>query len=112
MGWQGEPITRVRREVSGTDAHGNPSYADVEATIEGGWLAPEKDSREPRESGRDAVVTSPALFFPGARPDLRADDKVIVRGEKYEVEGDPSDWRDPFGSDLGGLVVTLRRAEG
>jgi hypothetical protein len=69
-------------------------------------------SREPVEVGRTQTITTPKLYFRRERPDLTPSDIVIVRGVPYEIEGDPADWRSPYGSAVGGLVVELKRAEG
>ena len=107
----GEPVERIRREQTGVDRYGNPQYTDVESTVEGAAFDP-GGSREPVEVGRTQTVTTPKLYFANSRPDLTRDDSVRVRGVVYAVEGDPADWRSPFGSSLGGLVVELKRAEG
>ena len=40
-------------------------------------------------------------------------DQLVVRGEVYDVEGQPPAWIDPEGdTSLGGIMVTGRRAEG
>jgi hypothetical protein len=111
MPFVGEPVQRVRREVTGTDRYGNDTYEDVATELAERAGFDPGGSREPVEVGRDQVVTNPKLYFPDQRPDLREDDAVIVRGERYAIEGDPADWRSPFGSTLGGLVVELQRVE-
>ena len=107
-----ETVTRIRAGApTGTDAFGQPIPGpDVETAIEGALFAPGASS-EPVEVGREAVVSSPTLYFRGARPDLVRTDRVRVRGLVYELDGDPADWRNGD-SPVGGLVVTLRRAGG
>lgn len=109
MAFIGEPVTRVRRQVTGTDRYGNDVHADVETVLAEPAAFDPGGSLEPVEVGRKQVVTTPKLYFLNERPDLRDDDTVIVRGERYTIEGDPADWRSPFGSTLGGLVVELQR---
>lgn len=108
----GELVTRRRRAQSGVDRYGNPVYADVEAALPERAAFDPGGSREPVEVGREQVVTTPKLYFPRAFPDLMPSDRVRVRGVTYSIEGEPAVWIDPFGSDNGGTVVELKRAEG
>lgn len=108
---QGEVVTRLRRQQTGVDRYDNPVYAEVSTDIPGAAFAPEQKSSEPVEVGRTPIITQPTLYFL-TRPDFTAGDAVLVRGERYEVDGDPADWRSPWGTGFGGLVVTLKRVEG
>lgn len=108
----GETVTRLRKVEGATDRYGNPTHTTVEAEIPGAAFAPEQDSQEPLEVGRTSVVTQPALYFYLSRPDLRSGDAVRVRGEMYEVDGKPADWRSPWGTSLTGLVVRLKMVTG
>lgn len=108
----GETVTRVRREAAGTDRGGNPTFTETLTDIPGAFFAPEQASSETLTVNRESVRTSPSLYFPGSWPDITERDAVIVRGERYMVDGEPADWRSPWGGQLGGLVVTLKRVEG
>lgn len=109
----GETVTRIRPTESGVDRYGNPVFTDAEVDIPGAFFAPEQSSTELTQVGRVPVITKPSLYFPGAWPDLVASDRVRVRGLVFEVNGDPADWRNPWGGPLpGGLVVTLERVTG
>lgn len=109
----GETVTRVRRGPSpGLDRYRKPlPGADVETPIEGAAFAPE-GSPESVEVGRVVLSEAPKLYFRQSRPDIVASDRLRVRGDLYDVSERPADWRDPWGSDVGGLVVTLKRSEG
>ncbi|BDZ40820.1 hypothetical protein GCM10025865_01190 [Paraoerskovia sediminicola] len=107
----GELVTRRRRTAGAPDRYGNPTYTWSDVLLGQGAAFDPGGSREPVEVGREQVVTTPRLYFVD-RPDLTADDRVLVRGIEYAVEGTPADWRDPFGSDVGGLVVELERVTG
>ena len=104
-----ESVTRLRETQTGVDRYNNPVFAWVPTVLYDPALFDPGGSREPVEVGRAQVVTTPKLYFPGARPDITEADRVEVRGHPYTVEGQPADWR--FG-DVGGLVVELREAAG
>ena len=108
----GETVTRVRQVADGVDRYGNPTFSEVEEDFGGAFFAPEQSSSEALAVGRTVVTVSPTLYFPKAWPDIASGDAVRVRGERFEVDGVPADWRDPWGTALGGLVVTLKRVQG
>lgn len=108
----GEPVTRRRQQQTGTDRYDNPVYGLVDVVLEDRAAFDPGGSREPVEVGREQTVTTPKLFFPRAYPDLNDTDQVLVRGRVFAIEGNPADWKSPFGSDVGGLVVELKQAEG
>lgn len=112
MPWVGEPVTRRRREQTGVDRYNSPVYALVDTVLEQRAGFDPGGSREPVEVGRTQTVTTPKLYFRRQWPDLVKTDLVLVRGVKYSIEGDPADWKSPYGSTVGGLVVELKKAEG
>lgn len=54
--------------------------------------------------GRESVTTTPRLYLPSLAP-ITAVSRVTVRGDEYEVDGEPADWQV-------GIVATLKRAVG
>jgi hypothetical protein len=108
----GESVTRVRPVQSGTDRYGVPVYTDSTVVLEERAAFDPGGSREPVEVGRAPVVTNPKLYFRGAIPDLKATDRLIIRGRTYTVQGDPAYWKSPYGSEMSGLVVELQATEG
>lgn len=68
-------------------------------------------STEPLEQGRTAVITQPTVYAPfGA--DVRAGDRLVVRGRTWEVDGDPADYRSPFTGWEPGTTIKLKVVEG
>lgn len=108
MAW-GEPVVRIREQVTGEDRYGNPVTADVEEPLPNAAFAPE-GAPEVTEPGRVVVSQSPTLYWREEWPDVVASDRLRVRGVEYAVDGDPADWRTPWDSGPGGLVVRLRSA--
>ena len=107
----GEPVTRRRNEQVGEDRYSDPIYEWVDVVLEQRAAFDPGGSREPVEVGRAAVVTTPKLYF-REHPDLAREDRVVMRGLEYQVEGDPADWVSPYGTDNGGTVVELTRTGG
>lgn len=108
----GEPVTRRRQQQTGVDRYGNPVYTPVDAVLPERAAFDPGGSRDPVEVGREQTITTPKLYFPKAYPDLNDTDQVLIRGVVFDLEGNPADWKSPYGSDVGGLVVELKKAEG
>lgn len=106
------PVVRIRREATGVDRYGNPTYGEVETTLAERAAFVPGGSSETATVERVQVVTKPRLYFPHATPDLTVDDKVRVDGVLYTVEGEPQRFRSPFGTGRRITVVELKRAEG
>jgi len=100
-----DQVTRLRREQTGQDRYGNPLFELVESVIPDLALFAPKDVIPAQEVGRSPVVVEPTLYWFKAWPDIRADDRVRVRGVEYEVQSIPAEWRSRT---VGGLAVKLR----
>lgn len=109
----GEPVTVLRPGgPAGTDRYGNPiPGSDIEIQIDGAAFDP-GGSREPVEVGRAPVTTTPKLYFPGTGVEVRATDRVRVRGDVYTVVGRPAVWVNPWTGGTAGTVVELALVEG
>lgn len=70
-----------------------------------------RPSGEPVQDARNAVVSGFTLYLPTGTA-VTAQNRVRVRGEVYEVIGDPARWRDPFTGFEPGIVVQVQRVEG
>lgn len=108
----GETVTRVRPGEK-TDRYGATiadwDDADEEA-ITGCAFAPEASS-EDHAGGRQAVL-APATLYAPTGADIQPQDRIVVRGETFEVDGDRSDWRNPYSGHRPGISVALRRVTG
>jgi hypothetical protein len=110
----GETVVR-QRATSVTDPYsGEATGASWDApstlTIPGCGFNPGQSS-EPVQDARNAVITRPEVYAPSGA-DILAGDRLVVRGETFDVDGDPADWRSPFTGWRPGLVVPLKRVEG
>jgi len=107
-----EVVQRVPYEGSGEDAHGN----EVElwgspVTLAGVYGFDPGSSSEPRLAGHDRVIVEPTLYGPYDTP-IESDDRVVVRGDTYEIEGFVRRWKHMRSGLEAGAVVTLRRVSG
>lgn len=100
-----DEVVRLRREQVGVDRYQNPLYETVELVLPDLALFAPRGVIPSPEVGRAPIVTEPTLYWHNKWPDVRADDRVRVRGVEYEVETMPADWRS---ENVGGLVVKLR----
>lgn len=86
----------------------------TEATV-GGVAVEPRPSSEPVQDARNAVTSGFTIYmsleqFVESR--IGAQSRVTVRGETYQVEGDPAEWRNPFTGWQPGVVVQVTRTEG
>ena len=106
-----EYVTRYPYQGAEEDAQGNESESWGEDPDPIGiWAFDPGGISEPREPGRDAVISEPTIFLPTGSP-FGAHDECLVRGKRYQVVGDPADWLHPSRR-LNGDVIKLRRVDG
>jgi hypothetical protein len=96
------------------DANGDwiePAPGPVEVT--GCAVAPRvnADTDDTDTRGRQGIVVGLTLYAPPGTA-LTATSRVQVRGETYEVEGLPGDWRNPYTGRAVGISAALRKATG
>lgn len=106
-------ITQLERyNGTTTDPKGN----DVES-----WASPVDlgiyafnpgGTSEPFTEGHQArVVSVPCIYTPRTAL-VGARDRITVRGKRYEVDGDPLDFRNPYGSEMDCLQINLKAVTG
>ena len=94
------------------DDYGNDTagYGDPVA-LSGRYGFDPGSSSEPRLPGQSRVIVEPTLYGPYTMP-FQPQDRAIVRGVTYEVEGVVRQWRNMFTNREAGAVVSLRRVDG
>lgn len=70
-----------------------------------------RPSGEPTQDARNAVTSGFTLYLPSGLG-VTAGHRFQVRGEVYEVLGDPADWVNPFTGWEPGTIVQVERTEG
>lgn len=101
-----ETFTIHTRAVTGQDADGNDVYGDQD-TLTRGVFAPQGATE--LIQGQDVTLTHPTLYLEDGAPAPAATDQVTVRGQRYDVDGDPEVFRNPFTGYEPGAVVKLLR---
>lgn len=101
----GQVVSLVKRVKSGEDALGNDVFSTSSTDVLGAFT-PGGSSEQVQ--GQDTVITQPTVYLP-AGTDVSAVDAIDVEGDRYEVDGSPNDWQNPFTGWRPGVEVKLRR---
>lgn len=101
-----ESITRVRLSSSSTDSYGQPVYTETLTTVQG--IVSARVSGTNFDADQIVVTQGLTLYLPSGY-DVQDNDKFIVRGKRYEIDGEAFDWRDGLGNWAPGVVVNLQR---
>lgn len=113
----GETVTRLREGPSpGRDPLGSPLPGTVvETEIHGCVVTPREAAPTvggEMQQARDTVVVGLTVYAPPGT-DIRTTDRIRIRGELYEVTGQPGDWgHSPFTGTRGVVQVAADRVTG
>lgn len=99
-----ETFTIHTRGVTGRDSDGNDVYGDTNTTTTGAF-APEGSTE--LIQGEDVTLTHPTLYLSDGAPVPKATDEVTVRGTRYQIDGVPQVFHNPFTGYEPGPVVKL-----
>lgn len=112
MSIRGETVTVITRtKTGGLDAKGNDVYEDTPVDVSGAVVWPRGSTEQIQR--QDQVSTGLTVLLPASSPvKPTAISRMIVRGDTYEVDGNPGDWRSPFTSRRPGFEVQLTRVTG
>lgn len=106
----GETATIQSRVAGAPDRYGEPTWTWTSTTVEGCGFDPGISTETP-QTFRMAVSTQPTLYAPPGTT-VAVSDRVVVRGDTYDVDGHPWDGKSPFTGWEPGVVVKLTRSEG
>lgn len=106
----GHTVKRIRRTLAGENALGQPVYEEsVKSIAVYGWYGWQPTGAAERIQPELAGRIIDHLWLMSPTDDFRSGDAVIIKGEKYEVDGEGSDYNNgPFGWKPG-CVVSLKR---
>ena len=106
----GETVTVVPGPVT-FDQYGDPvAPTRTGGDITGCAVAP-RYSTEPTARGQQGVIVGLSIYAP-AGSDILSTDLLTVRGNPYQVEGEPAEWISPFTGWAPGIEVAVKRAVG
>lgn len=106
----GETVTRYRSgaPTGADDEQGNPIYGpDVTATIPIKRFAPQVPDETAEAFGSQVIEAGTIYGFRGT--DLRASDRVLIRGDMWQVHGEPADWKSYSSYAPDGCVILVKR---
>lgn len=114
----GDTATRLRRQLWDDPYSGEPTLRpwddgghEPDALEIPGFAFNPGGSNEVAADGRTIITTSPTAYGPiGA--DVKAGDRLVVRGVTYNVDGNPAEWVNPFTGWAAGVAVPLELVEG
>ena len=90
------------------DELGNPIFSTPTSTLSDGWGVEPVQATENQETFGAAPVTGYRLYNPVV-VSVAVTDEVTVRGDRCKVVGQPAVWESLYGTDLGGVVVSVER---
>lgn len=94
-----------------TDAHGNPRETWAEPVQVGIYAFNPGVPKDAQVSGSDRDISTPSLYVPLSVV-MDARDRVIVRGDLFEVDGDTQVYRNPYGARMDGNQINMRKVAG
>lgn len=107
-----ESVQRLR--VPSRDRHGDPIGAAASTTIVGCIVWPRDgnaSSGNEKTDSQDTVIIGLQVLMPSGT-DITPTDQMLVRGQIYDVEGEPASHRSPFTGTSPGVLVSLKRVTG
>ncbi|MFE9955837.1 hypothetical protein [Micromonospora sp. NPDC005299] len=108
----GETVTVLRAQLV-DDGYGNPvgDWSTAGSIPYEGCAVAQGTRGSEILADRNAVLSDLVVFMPSG-VDVKATDRLEVRGRAYEVVGEPFDWVNPFTGMAFGVVVYCNRVEG
>jgi hypothetical protein len=101
-----ESLTQIRVSSTSVDSYGQPVYVETQTVITG--IVSARVSGTNFDPDQIVLVQGITLYLP-AGTNVRDDDKFIVRGKRYEIDGESFEWRSGLGSWYPGVVLNLQR---
>lgn len=109
-----ETVTQIKRVATGQDGYGKDIFAETRTNIPNVGIAP----RDANGTGgnedvnaRDTVIVGLTLLMPSGSQ-VSAVDRFVVRGDLWEVYGQPESIISPFTGWNPGLPVAIGRVTG
>lgn len=121
----GQIITILRDTPGGLDQWNDPVPASTSRTDIAGCAIAPRYSNEPTAVGRNGVIVGQTIYAPFGS-DILFTDRIEINGGGtvagapvtpatatiYTIEGDPSDWANPFTGATPGMEISVKKATG
>jgi SPP1 family predicted phage head-tail adaptor len=101
-----ESIIQIRLSSTSTDSYGQPVYVETQSSVNA--IVSARTSGTNFDPDQIVVTDGLNLYLPSGH-DVQDNDKFIVRGKRYEIDGEAFDWRSGLGSWAPGTVVSVQR---
>lgn len=100
-------MVTLRRVNASEDAHGDVTEAPVDRRWGPCAVAP-RFATEQTDPHAPSVIVGLTVYGPATA--IGSDDRLIIRGLTYEVDGLPGEWQSPFTGWAPGIEVPVKRA--
>lgn len=106
----GITVTLVHVTKTGINARGNAVYAETTEDIGGCAFQPGQTSEQTQ--GAEELIANGRLWIPIDESQVTFNDKVIINGRTYQVDGMPKRYTSPFSGTSAPLQLDLKEVEG
>jgi len=103
-----ESITQIRLSSSSTDSYGQPVYVETQSQVNAIVSPRMAGSGTNFDADQIVIIEGLTIYLPSGH-DVQETDKFIIRGKRYEIDGEPFDWRNGISPWAPGTVVNLQR---
>jgi hypothetical protein len=111
----GETVTLLKLAITGQDDYGNDILTKTPSVIAGCPTWPRSAGNQMFTSehvqAQDIVIVGLTIVFPPGT-DVHFTDQVIVRGDLYEIDGEPGIHTSPLTGFAAGVEIALKRFMG
>ena len=107
---KGITVTLVHVRKTGINARGNDVFAETSEDIDGCAFQPGQTSEQTQ--GAEELIANAKLWIPIDESQVTFNDKVIVNGRTYQVDGMPKRFTSPFSNNQAPLQLDLKEVEG
>lgn len=107
----GETVTFIRAAPGGVDDNGDPvAGTETRTEVERCSVVP-RTSSEVTDQGRQGVIVGLTVYAPASAV-VGPHDRLEVRGELYDVDGEPGYWVSQRTGHPAGWEIAAKRVEG
>lgn len=108
----GEPVKRLRAPTT-EDRYGGavPDWDNATEKVLTGFAVAPRHEAEEHDNGRQGVIVGYTLYGP-AGTDILPTDRLVIRGDTHEVDGEIGVWTSPWTNVTAGVEIHAGRVDG